>query len=132
MLKKTITYTDYNGVERTEDFYFNLTKPELIEMELGIDGGFVEMVDKIIAAKDAQSILRVFKDLIKKSYGVKSEDGKRMIKSDELFNAFSQTEAYTQIYMELAFDAEAAAAFINGVIPNDVQEFAKKAKESLQ
>ena len=132
MLKKTITYTDYNGVERTEDFYFNLTKPELIEMELGIEGGFVEMVEKIVAAKDAQSIIRVFKDLIRRSYGVKSEDGRRMIKSEELFNAFSQTEAYSQLYMELAFDANAGAVFINGIVPEDYkEEAAKKAKELI-
>lgn len=132
MLKKTITYTDYNGVERTEDFYFNLTKPELIEMELGTKGGFTEMVEKIVAAKDAPSIIRVFKDLIKKSYGVKSEDGKRMIKSDGLFDAFSQTEAYSKLYMELVFDTDAGAAFINGIIPDDYKaEAAKKAKELI-
>lgn len=126
MLKKTITYTDYNGVERTEDFYFNLTKPELLEMEMTATGGFAEMVEKIVAAKDTNAIINIFKEMIKKSYGVKSDDGKRFMKSEELSTAFTQTEAYAQLYMELAFDAEAGAAFVNGVVPADIQKEAAK------
>lgn len=118
MLKKKITYTDYNGTERTEDFYFNLTKAEITEMELGTSGGLAEMIRKIVDAQDAPSIIRVFKDLILKAYGEKSPDGKRFIKSDEISTAFSQTEAYSQLFMELAMDADAAAEFINGIIPN--------------
>lgn len=117
MLKKTITYTDYNGTERTEDFYFNLTKAEVTEMEMGIDGGMAEMIKRIVAAKDAPAIIAVFKKLILKSYGEKSADGKRFIKSEEISNAFSQTEAYSDLYMELATDADAAAKFVNGIIP---------------
>ena len=127
MLKKTITYTDYNGVERTEDFYFNLTKAELLEMELGSAGGFAEMIQKIVAAQDAPAIIKVFKDLILKAYGEKSADGKRFIKSDEIRDAFSQTEAYSQLFMELATDADAAAAFVNGIVPKDVQKSATPA-----
>ena len=120
MLKKTITYTDYNGTERTENFYFNLSKAELIEMELLTEGGLAEMMKRITEAKDAPAIIRLFKELVLKSYGVKSDDGRRFIKSEELSEGFSQTEAYAQIFMELATDDEAAAAFINNVMPKDL------------
>ena len=121
MLKKPITYTDYNGVERTEDFYFNLSKAELMEMELGVTGGMTEMLNKIIAAKDAPSLMKTFKEMIMKSYGIKSDDGKRLIKSEELSIAFTQTEAYSVLFMELITDDKAAADFVNGIIPNEIQ-----------
>ena len=117
MLKKTITYTDYNGVERTEDFYFNLSKAELIDMEMGIDGGMVEMIKKIVAAKDNPAIMAIFKKLVLQAYGEKSADGKRFVKSDELSTAFAQTEAYSNLYVELSTNAEEAAKFVNGIIP---------------
>lgn len=117
MLKKTITYTDYNDVERTEDFYFNLTKAEIMEMELGTSGGLSAMIEKIVAAKDGPTIIKVFKDLVLKAYGEKSPDGRRFMKTPEITEAFSQTEAYSQIFMELATDDEAAAKFVNGIIP---------------
>lgn len=122
MLKKTITYTDYNGVERTEDFYFYLSKADLMEMEMGTTGGFAEMIQKVVNAQDAPAIIKIFKDLILKAYGEKSADGKRFIKNDELRDAFSQTEAYSQLFMELATDSDAAAKFINGIMPADVSE----------
>ena len=121
MLKKIITYTDYNGVERTEPFYFNLSKAELMEMELGVTGGMTEMLNKIIAAKDAPSLMKTFKEMIMKSYGIKSDDGKRLIKSEELSVAFTQTEAYSVLFMELITDDKAAADFVNGIIPNEIQ-----------
>lgn len=121
MLKKIITYTDYNGVERTEPFYFNLSKAELMEMELGVTGGMTEMLNKIIATKDAPSLMKTFKEMIMKAYGVKSDDGKRLIKSEELSIAFTQTEAYTVLFMELITDDKAAADFVNGIIPNEIQ-----------
>ena len=124
MLKKTITYHDYNGVEYTQDFYFNLSKAEIMEIVHGTTGGLAEMIHKIVAAQDAPSIIKVFKDLILKSYGEKSADGKRFIKSDEISTAFSQTEAYSELFMELATNAEAAAAFVNGIVP---AEMAKEA-----
>ena len=122
MLKKTIKYTDYNGSERTEDFYFNLTKAEVMEMEMSTDGGFAEMINRVIAAQDVPTIIKIFKDLILKAYGVKSPDGKRFIKTKELSEEFSQTEAYSDLYMELATNAEAATAFINGIVPADLNK----------
>lgn len=116
MLKKTVTYIDYNSVERTEDFYFNLSKAEVMEMEMGTAGGLVEMIERVIAAKDTPNLVKLFKDFILKAYGEKSPDGKRFIKSKELSDAFSQTEAYSEIFMELATDADAAAKFVNGTI----------------
>ena len=118
MLKKTITYIDYNDVERTEDFYFNLTKAELMEMEMGAVGGLSGMIEKIVSAKDAPAIIKVFKELVLKAYGEKSADGKRFIKSKEISEAFAQTEAYSQLFMELATDADAASKFVNGIAPN--------------
>ena len=126
MLKKTITYTDYNGTERTEDFYFHLSKAELIELEMSTSGGYGEMVQNIIQAQYAPAIIKVFKEMINKSYGEKSPDGKRFMKVNDagvpLYVAFSQTEAYSQLFMELATDSEAAAAFVNGIIPNDLEK----------
>lgn len=118
MLKKTITYTDYNGLERTEDFYFNLTKAEVMEMELSTTGGLTEMVSRIVAAKDTPAIVKVFKEMVLKAYGEKSPDGKHFIKSDEIRNAFAQTEAYSILFMELATDSDAAAKFFNAIIPS--------------
>ncbi len=117
MLKKTITYTDYNGTERTEDFYFHLSKAEVMEMEMSTTGGLAEMIQRIVAAQDAPAIIKIFKELVLKAYGEKSADGKRFIKSDEIATAFSQTEAYSQLFMELATDADAAATFVNGIVP---------------
>ena len=122
MLKINKTYTDYNGVERTEDFYFNLSKAELLEMEMGTSGGLTQMVNKIVAAQEAPAIIKVFKDLVFKAYGEKSPDGKHFVKSNELSVAFSQTEAYSMIFMELATDSDAAAKFVNGIIPADLEK----------
>ena len=124
MLKKTITYNDYNGTERTEDFYFNLSQAEVMEMELSTEGGLAEMIKRVVASKDAPSIIKIFKDLILKAYGEKSADGKRFVKSEEIATAFSQTEAYSILFTELATDDKAAAAFVNGIVP---KEMGKKA-----
>ena len=122
MLKKTITYTDFNGVERTEDFYFNLTEAELTEMELSMNGGLSDYIQKIISAQDAPSIINIFKDLLLKSYGEKSLDGRRFIKNQEIRDAFEQTQAYSQLFMELASDDQKAAEFINGIVPAKAAE----------
>lgn len=117
MLKKTITYTDYNGTERTEDFYFNLSKAEIMEMEMGTSGGLVEMINRVVSAQDAPTIIKIFKDLVLKSYGEKSPDGKRFIKSKDISTAFAQTEAYSNLFMLLATNSEEAAKFVNGIVP---------------
>lgn len=120
MIKKTIAYTDYNGIERKEDFYFNLTKAEIMELEMSIKGGLAEMIKRIVDAQDQPAIIKIFKELIVKAYGVKSLDGKRFIKNDEVVDEFVQTEAYSQLFMELATDADAAAKFVNGIVPADM------------
>jgi hypothetical protein len=120
MLKKSIKYTDYNGVERTEDFYFNLSKAELMEMEMSTAGGLAETITKIVAAQDQPAIIKLFKELILKAYGEKSADGKRFVKSDELSAAFSQTEAYSELFMELSTDSDKAAEFVNKIVPADL------------
>lgn len=126
MLSKTIKYTDYNGVEREEVFLFNLSKAELMEMEMGTTGGLAEMIKKIINTQDVPQIMKMFKEIVLKAYGEKSADGKRFIKVDEngvpLSKAFSETEAYSTLYMELASDADAAAKFVNAIVPKDVGE----------
>lgn len=117
MLKKTIKYTDYEGVERIEDFYFNINKAELAEMELSTKGGMVKRIERIVAAKDNKEIVEIFKEFILKAYGVKSADGKRFIKSQEVLDEFTQSEAYSELFMELATDDKAAAEFINAIVP---------------
>lgn len=120
MLKKTITYTDYNGVERKEDFYFNLTTAEIMEMEMSTTGGLAEMIKRVVNTQDVPAIVKIFKDLILKAYGEKSIDGKRFIKVKDgvkLADAFAETEAYSILFMELATDADEAAKFVNGIIP---------------
>lgn len=129
MLKKTITYIDYNGVERTEDCYFNLSKAELMEMEMSISGGLTEMIEKVVATKDAPAIIKIFKELVLKAYGEKSADGKRFEKKNgALAEAFAETEAYSQIFMELATDADKAAEFVNGIMPSDIAKQLPKGK----
>lgn len=122
MFAKKITYTDFNDVERTETFYFNLSKAEIAEMQVTTEGGLGEKLQKIIDSKDQAEIFKMFKYLILKSYGEKSEDGKRFIKSAELSEAFSQTNAYDQFFMELGTDSDAAQAFVNGIIPKDLPQ----------
>lgn len=130
MLKKTITYEDYNGESRTEDFYFNLTKAELTEMNLSQSGGLLAKIEKISQEKDMPEMIKLFKQLILISYGEKSLDGKRFIKNDELTQSFIQTEAYSQLFMLLATDADEAAAFIKGIVPKDVAEQVEAAEPS--
>lgn len=118
MLKLTRSYIDYNGLSRTEDFYFNLTQAEVTEMELSVDGGLVEMITRIVAAKDGKRIIALFKDIVLRAYGEKSPDGRRFIKNQEVRDAFAQTEAYSDLFMELATDAQKAADFVNGIVPD--------------
>lgn len=120
MITKTFTYTDYNGVERTEDAYFHLNKAEIMEMEMTTEGGLAEMIQRVVKAKDTPTIIKVFKDLILKAYGVRSPDGRRFIKNQQLREEFEQTEMYSQLFMELATDDEAASNFIIGIMPADI------------
>lgn len=133
MLKKNIKYTDYNGVEREETFLFHLTKAELMEMEMGTKGGLAEMIQHVVASEDAPAIIKVFKDIILKAYGEKSLDGKRFMKVSDagvpLSIAFSQTEAYSNLFMELATDADSAAKFVNGIMPSDMELPEEKIEE---
>ena len=117
MFVKTITYTDYNGTERTENLYFNLTKAEVLEMEMGMEGGMSAILEKIVQEKNNVRMIEIWKDLILRSYGEKSPDGKRFIKSKELAEAFSQTEAYSDFFVELSMNSEAAIAFVQGITP---------------
>ena len=120
MLKKTIKYTDYDGNEREEDFYFNLSKAEVTEMELSKEGGMSEYIKKISATQNAPELIKLFKEIITKSYGEKSLDGKRFIKNKELTEAFIQTEAYSELFVELASNADEAVKFINGIMPKNM------------
>lgn len=129
MLKRTITYEDYDGNTHTEDFYFNLSKAELIEIEASTPGGVATKLEKISKDNNGAEIIKTFKDIILKSYGVKSEDGKRFIKSEEISKAFEETEAYSELFYELALDADKAAAFVNGIMPRKLIEEANNDPE---
>ena len=120
MLKKTIKYTDYDGNEREEDFYFNLSKAEVTEMELSKEGGMSEYIKKISAAQNAPELIKLFKEIITKSYGEKSLDGKIFIKNKVFTEAFIQTEAYSELFVELASNADEAVKFINGIMPKNM------------
>jgi hypothetical protein len=121
MLKKTFTYIDFNGNERTEDHYFNLTQAEALELEMSTPGGFVEMINRIVAAQDGPTIMEAFKDFVRRSYGRKSPDGRRFDKSAEIWEDFVHTEAYSMLFIELSTDAKKASEFINAVFPNNVK-----------
>lgn len=131
MLKKTITYTDYNDEERTEDYYFNLSRAELVMMESSKLGGMRAYYERIIQAKDNVAIMECFRDLIHMAVGEKSPDGKRFIKSEEYATAFEQSEAYSELIIELLSNEKVALAFINGVLPSSIQkEMAKESERS--
>lgn len=117
MLKKTITFTDYDGNKRTEDHYFNLSEAETLKMELGEVGGLVNKINRIISSQDIPIIMQTFDELIMKSYGVKSPDGREFVKSKEITRSFMQSEAYNKLFMELCTKEGAAAAFVNGILP---------------
>lgn len=121
MLKKTITYTDYNGTERTEDFYFNLSKAEITEMELSMEGGMRAYIQKIIAAKSQLALVTLFKEIVMKAYGKKSADGRLFMKNDAIRAEFEAHPAYSMIYMDLVTDETKASAFVNGIMPADAQ-----------
>ena len=120
MLKKTMTYRDFDGNKRTEDFYFNLSKAEITEMETSVSGGMSTLLKQVVGAKDMRQVVQLFKQILLKSYGEKSPDGRRFVKSEELSKAFSETGAYDELFMELATDVTAATAFVTALIPQDL------------
>lgn len=132
MLKKTITYEDLDGNPVTEDFYFNLTKADLAKMEIGKAGGMQAYLQGIIDTQDGSLIIQAFEEILKASYGVRHEDGKRFIKNDEVWEAFSQTNAYDQLFLELVTDAEKSAAFVTAIVPNDMVESVDTAMRGLE
>ena len=127
MISITKTYKDFNGVERTETKWFNLSETEVMEMELGTAGGVAEMLQRVVDAKDQPTIIKFFKEFILKAYGEKSADGTYFNKSDEITHKFSCTQFYNLLFMELATDDEKAAKFVNGVIPSSI-DIGKKAE----
>ena len=135
MYVKEIEYTDFNGVTRKEKFYFNLTKAEILDMELGKTGGLTEYIQKILEAQDTPAIMSLFKSLLLKSYGVKSDDGRRFVKNDQIREEFEQTQAFSDLYMLLALDDEEASKFVNAIVPDDMkvsdEQKAQFAKELL-
>ena len=129
MYKKTIKYTDFEGAEREETFYFNLTETELMKMDLQANG-LAEMLRRIIAAENTAQIAYVLEDIILRAYGEKSLDGKRFVKNDEVRDSFKSTEAYSNLFMELLQDEKAMAEFINGIVPEKVRnEYSKLSDE---
>ena len=133
MHKETITYEDYNGIERTEEFLFNFSKAEIMEMQYGISGGLDAMLKKIVATKDMPGLITIFKDLVLKAYGQKSPDGRRFIKSQELRDDFESTPAYSIIFMKYATNDVAGAEFINNIFPADIaKELAKQEKKTVK
>lgn len=116
MFKKTITYTDYNGNERKEDHYFNLTKAEMIEYDAEFPDGVIEYLTRLVNLQDKGKLIKAFKDLILRSYGEKLDNGK-FIKSQEIRDAFMATEAYSELFMEVVSSEESMAAFVNAIVP---------------
>ena len=126
MIKKSITYKDYDGTERVENHYFNLDEAEIMEMELSVDGGFTTMIEKVVSEQRHPELFKIFKDFVCKSYGEKSADGKYFLKMDEegrpLYRKFLQTKAYSALMTELTHDAKASAEFVNGILPVDMAQ----------
>ena len=126
MLKRTITYTDFNGDEVKEDFFFHLSKAELVELEVSHQGGLSVAMQKIIDSNDGKAVIAEFKHIVLMAYGQRSEDGKRFIKNQTLRDEFESSEAYSTLFFELVTDADAAATFMNGIIPTGLVEDVEK------
>lgn len=132
MHKEVISYVDYDGAERTETFYFNLSKAEITEMELSVDGGLSGSLKTIIEKRDVPKTVSTIKNIILKSVGIKSPDGKRFIKSKEISDEFAQTEAYSELFMKMLSDADYATKFMNSIIPADLAKAAEEYAEKNQ
>lgn len=132
MLKRTITYEDYEGVVRTEDHYFNLTEAELTMLEMSESGGYQKKLEEIVQMKNAPAYIEILRNLVKASYGRKSPDGRRFMKSEEIYREFSETEAYSQFFMELCTDDDAGMSFILGILPKNLSSaVSEKMKEDF-
>lgn len=132
MYRKTIKYLDFNGTEREETFYFNLSKSELLDLELRTPGGIEQYTRNIVSTQNGQKLADLFKWLIEESYGVKSPDGRSFIKGKEVLDNFKFTNAYDILYMQLATDDKAAAEFYNGIFPKDIMDQINKEKEMAE
>lgn len=132
MIKKTVTYLNFDDERVTEDFYFNLTKGELAERVLTNDGDLVKELQAITQSGNPKLIIDTFKDILKRAYGVRSEDGKKFRKSEEAWEEFVSTEAYSEIFMELCTDAEAASEFIVGILPKDLADGVSENQQTLE
>ena len=126
MIKKTITYEDYDGNKQTREFYFGLSKAELIKLDVSNKGGLQKTVERIMNENDAEKIYELFETIIQKSVGKKSEDGQRFVKSEDMTAAFVESPAYSELIMEMIQNPEAASAFVTGILPKDLQESAKQ------
>lgn len=126
MLKRNIKYTDFNGQEQHEVFYFNLTKAELVELEASYSGGLEDTIKAISESQDIKTLIGIFKELILMAYGEKSADGKQFVKTDDIRQSFASTAAYSELFMQLATDEKAAIEFIQGILPADMVEEVKK------
>lgn len=128
MLKKTITYTDFNDTEQTEDFYFHLSRTDLAELSFEHPGGLSKYLEDMVKSEDAKLIMSTFKAIISRSVGVRSEDGRRFDKSDAISNEFMNTAAYDELFMELVTDDKLALAFVKGILPSTLVESAEQAQ----
>ena len=126
MLKKTIEYTNYNGEKRKKDFFFNLKKSELVDLQYSTPQGFIDYITKITESQDNQALWKAFRDIVLLAYGEKSDDGERFVKSKEISEGFEQTEAFSELIMELMSGSDAAANFINSIMPKDLVEAVEK------
>jgi len=132
MLKRTITFTDYNGVRHTEDHHFHLSKVDLVRLEVAGEKSFAEYLQDIVKTEDRKGLIEIFEKLIQLSYGKRSDDGLNFYKTPEITQAFISSPAYEEMFMQLATDADAASAFINGVMPADMLEEGRKLQASRQ
>ena len=129
MLKKSITFEDFNGNKRTKEYYFNLSTAEVVEMETSVDGGYADMLKRIIAATDANNLIKEFKAFILAAIGEKSEDGEYFTKNDDIRNRFASSPAYSELFVELASNANSAAEFFIGVLPAEFGEHLREAAD---
>lgn len=126
MLKKTIKYTNFSGVERERTLYFDLTKAELTMLGLSVDGGLDVVLTNLMEAENIPELIQNFEKILLLSYGEKSEDGERFIKGDDISRKFKESPVYDEIFMELITDEKKAADFINAVMPDDIDEYISK------